>query len=496
MNRNLIFFNAEITPIRKLLLMHLAAGGKLTEYTVTGNPVTFDTNVAKPLSECMLSFLPVQSGTGDPSPDNVRPVTGWTGAEAWHSGANLIDDTKRYQSSSTMLYIGATNNERNLFFKAGKYTVTRDFNGETIGVYYVKRGSSSEKTIFNGTATETTKTITIAEDGYYAVFCYRASASGGVDTSDIKHLMIEHGETATPFEEYSGSSVSVTFPAQGKNLLDITQTAEVKPGVSGSTITIADGVISIDAIAGSARTYVIFSQKFPAGTYTIQAKPSGACSSARLISSVEFEGSSYNSYYGGYIKAIGTSIGYLTFTLSSAAYIGLNLANASGEAGSPGSVYDIQLESGTSATAYEAFDNTAYGGTLDLTTGVLTVEWAGVTEKWSNFDGKTDLGDNVRGYVSLTGKKSISGDSREMCNLAKRSYNYSSDSVHFYTNGSSAFMFLPENTDGDTEVQIIYPLATPLVYQLTPQEIQTLIGTNVLWSDTNGDMEVKYLKKG
>ena len=46
------------------------------------------------------------------------------------------------------------------------------------------------------------------------------------------------------------------------------------------------------------------------------------------------------------------------------------------------------------------------------------------------------------------------------------------------------------------DVPIVYKLATPLVYQLTPTEIQTLIGTNVLWSDTNGDMEVKYLKKG
>ena len=88
MNRNLIFFNAEITPIRKLLLMHVAAGGKLTEYTVTGNPVSFDTNVAKPLSECLLSFAPVQSGTGDPSPDNVRSITGWSGGTAWRTGVN------------------------------------------------------------------------------------------------------------------------------------------------------------------------------------------------------------------------------------------------------------------------------------------------------------------------------------------------------------------------------------------------------------------------
>ena len=39
-------------------------------------------------------------------------------------------------------------------------------------------------------------------------------------------------------------------------------------------------------------------------------------------------------------------------------------------------------------------------------------------------------------------------------------------------------------------VEIIYPLATPLTYQLTPQEVQTLVGQNYLWSDV-GDVTAK-----
>lgn len=34
---------------------------------------------------------PVQSGSGDPSPDNVRPISGWTGAKLWRSGINMLD---------------------------------------------------------------------------------------------------------------------------------------------------------------------------------------------------------------------------------------------------------------------------------------------------------------------------------------------------------------------------------------------------------------------
>ncbi len=39
--------------------------------------------------------------------------------------------------------------------------------------------------------------------------------------------------------------------------------------------------------------------------------------------------------------------------------------------------------------------------------------------------------------------------------------------------------------------QISYLLATPITYQLTPQEILTLLGQNNIWADT-GDVEVSY----
>ena len=95
MNPYLMIFEREMSPIRKLLLLHLAAGGKLTEYTVTGNPVSFETNVAKPLTECLLSFSPVQSGTGDPSPENIRPITGITGANVYLSDTGTDDPDKQ-----------------------------------------------------------------------------------------------------------------------------------------------------------------------------------------------------------------------------------------------------------------------------------------------------------------------------------------------------------------------------------------------------------------
>ena len=40
-------------------------------------------------------------------------------------------------------------------------------------------------------------------------------------------------------------------------------------------------------------------------------------------------------------------------------------------------------------------------------------------------------------------------------------------------------------------LQLVYPLATPQTYQLTPTEVRTILSVNNLWSDGDS-MEVKY----
>lgn len=47
-------------------------------------------------------------------------------------------------------------------------------------------------------------------------------------------------------------------------------------------------------------------------------------------------------------------------------------------------------------------------------------------------------------------------------------------------------------TTPTTGAQVVYPLATPQTVQLTPQQVSTLLGSNVMWSDLNGDLTVQY----
>lgn len=77
--------------------------------------VTFDTNMVGKLKDCKVHFSPVQSGSGDPSPTNVRPISGWNGVKVWRSGKNLAEKMLGYDSvggnaTSTSIRIDTTGN--------------------------------------------------------------------------------------------------------------------------------------------------------------------------------------------------------------------------------------------------------------------------------------------------------------------------------------------------------------------------------------------------
>jgi hypothetical protein len=80
------------STLRKLMWLRGSTGGGGSPLTVTGpTPLLMPGALSKPLKKATFSIEPVQAGSGDPSPNNVRPITGWTGCTAWVTGKNLID---------------------------------------------------------------------------------------------------------------------------------------------------------------------------------------------------------------------------------------------------------------------------------------------------------------------------------------------------------------------------------------------------------------------
>lgn len=122
---------------------------------------------------------------------------------------------------------------------------------------------------------------------------------------------------------------------------------------------------------------------------------------------------------------------------------------------------DIQIEYGSTATSYAPYSgqtysvswqseaDTVYGGNVDLVSGMLTVTHANI----ASYDGET---------LPST---------------------WISDRDVYSVGGTPT-----------TGAQVVYELATPLTYQLTPIQVNSLLGANNVWNDTNGEIEVKYIR--
>lgn len=57
----------------------------------SGPVAHFNTDMAAKLEECMVNFLPKQAGSGEPSPSNVRAISGWDRIVLSHSGADTTN---------------------------------------------------------------------------------------------------------------------------------------------------------------------------------------------------------------------------------------------------------------------------------------------------------------------------------------------------------------------------------------------------------------------
>ena len=172
----------------------------------------------------------------------------------------------------------------------------------------------------------------------------------------------------------------------------------------------------------------------------------------------------------------------------------------------------VQMESGSTATAYEPYQGstyditfpteagTVYGGTLDVKSGVLTVDMAIIdlgTLTWKKI-GTT--GSHWRFWAYLNdmayGGEMLSSQYKHI--TATESY-LGEIGIASQTSGRNYIAMVTDERFSDAAtfktamsgVQLVYELATPITYTLTPQEIRTLLGTNNIWADT-GDTAVVY----
>lgn len=188
------------------------AAGKIV--TILGNPLSFVTKKAQMAISTKISMEPIQEGSGDPSPTNIRPISGRTGVEIDGCGKNLIpsgtDTTKGYMNNNLMQVNGnpSTNNDYYVsqYFSIRPNTKYRystnnpNATSPSIAFYDKNKNFISGVNILVARST----TITTPSNAYYA------RASQGKD--DTRLFQFELGEIITPYEPYAESNeITISF---------------------------------------------------------------------------------------------------------------------------------------------------------------------------------------------------------------------------------------------------------------------------------------------
>jgi len=60
--------------------------------TISNKVVSFNTDMVAPIKNCKIYFKPIQLGSGDPSPTNVRDINGWTSVDSYVNGDKISVD--------------------------------------------------------------------------------------------------------------------------------------------------------------------------------------------------------------------------------------------------------------------------------------------------------------------------------------------------------------------------------------------------------------------
>lgn len=254
--------------------------------TAAGNPAVFsDAAGERVLRSAKVSIEPVQAGSGDPSPDNVRPITGWTGAKVTRCGKNMLDPGVLYTGIGYNPSVGTKPNIR----EAADHLTD---NGD--GTFSLSMGAWAHRAFvfdlipevplrfsatFRGANVATTYgylsvddvvLLSISERGDSVVknitftgtadrrkaFVYFGPGSTA-QTVTVDRPQLEPGSVSTEYEPYSGETFDVAFPSEAGT-------------VYGGTVDPAAGTLTVDRVTVALRNNGLnwhASGSYPGGFY-------------------------------------------------------------------------------------------------------------------------------------------------------------------------------------------------------------------------------------
>ena len=195
-----------------------------SEKTVTGNPLTFDTDSEQVAKNTVITFEPKQIGTGDPSPNNVRDIFGSNEIHISDSLKNIYDIKWLVNGALTYSNGEVVGNARNWYYSFGKEgipklgridkQITISFKAKTDGnastaaneglsvIIVYMDGTTTPKYILNNTTSFTDISVT-SDFGKSIKGIVFSFWNTGDNIWHIKDFQIELGSTATTYEPYN-----------------------------------------------------------------------------------------------------------------------------------------------------------------------------------------------------------------------------------------------------------------------------------------------------
>lgn len=182
-----------------------------------------------PMVSVVAQIEPKQSGSGDPSPSNVRPISGWGSVNVVRSGKNLFDlnllsatgitiQNGEASGSASAFHTAFSNGIPNLNIPNSRVTISfdaytdgdqsTDGNGLIFGFVYSDGTTANIITIANSVQAYTHYTATSAVDKKVAAITI-TYASKGSNTWHIKNIQLEVGTTATAYKPYVGQTITI-----------------------------------------------------------------------------------------------------------------------------------------------------------------------------------------------------------------------------------------------------------------------------------------------
>ena len=335
-------------------------------------------------------------------------------------------------------------------------------------------------------------------------------------TLDISGLQIESGETATTYSPYSNicpiscyDSISVT--RKSANLCPLPSHWPNNTTTSNYvTFTVQDdGGIKVQGTAGSSNAigglvqsafpldrgkYVCFLAESDSGVkLQLRRNSSGGAeqfstsNSGTTTTSAATFAETINIWARLVVEA-GTTVDTVVYPMILASEETPTMADF------------IPYKADTFTTAIPTPPGTVYGGTLDMVSGVLVVDRAMVT-----FDGSDNTGwQRIAAYGTSTRfdyrgqRDTVKPKGSVLCNMLPKgtigTQNTECINVHASV-GDIQIQIATGRLSADTvaglmeylaghTLQVVYELAAPITYQLTPVEVTALTGTNVLQANS------------